>query len=376
VNPFHSGASFRDRRDNLKAPGWQRVVAELTTFSDDDRDFHTRLARVLAQVAAARQACLLFPDHTDGEQIEPRVEFVWPPAATPAPDGAAGALRPTNDEVESRKDVLAAGRAAFESGQARAFSLDSQQELYYSGSGGGTPSAGFVLAIPLPSVVVGGAQASAAGTPPPAAVVTLLTEARSPEAIRSTLAMAEVIAGYTHAHGARQALRRNQSASAALDLAARLVAAINSAPNFRGSCFQLVNDLARQEGFKAERVALGWVHDDKTKVIALSDVEHFDRRTAMVMKIARAMDECLDQEQPIVVPVPPPEGEGSDIVLSQAIVHAHRELAASQPGLRIVSAPLRVDENVVGVVTMELAGGPNAGQINLQSVELLQRRWT
>ncbi len=66
---------------NVKAPGWQRVVAELNAAAPDDRSFLERLVRILAQVSAARQAVLFAPDRTDGEEIEPRVELIYPPVA-------------------------------------------------------------------------------------------------------------------------------------------------------------------------------------------------------------------------------------------------------------------------------------------------------
>jgi biotin carboxyl carrier protein len=95
----------------------------------------------------------------------------------------------------------------------------------------------------------------------------------------------------------------------------------------------------------------------------------------MVQKLASAMDECLDQEQPILFPPPPEAGDGSDVLLSQAIVHAHRELAAGNAKLRVVSLPLRDsddehgDAGIVGVLTLETAGD---AQMDLHTVELLQ----
>lgn len=349
----------------LKSPGWQRVVAELNAPAPDDRVYAERLVRVLAQVSAARQAVLYVPDKTDGEEVEPRVEMVWPPteldrdaeaAAQAAAPGAPG-------KVEFGDEARTAARAAFSSGQARAFGLD-KAELYY-GEGG---QSGFVLAIPVGGGTPGQEpRPGRSGPEVPGAVVTLLIEPRSKDAVRSTLAMAEVLAGYTAGHYARSALKRSQAAGFSLDLATRLIASINTAANFKGACIQLCNDLAKQ--FAVDRVALGWVTNDSVKVRALSDVEHFDHRTSMVQKLAAAMDECLDQEQPVVFPQPPSAGEGSDVLLSQAIVHSHRELAAGNAKMKVCSLPLRVDEDIVGIVTVESGGD---GQIDLNTIELMQ----
>lgn len=348
---------------NVRAPGWQQVVAELNSAAPDDRNFLERLLRVVSQVTAARQGVLFGPDRTDGEEIEPKVELIWPTpgAATMLPDDSGAAKTEKDKGVEFATEVHAAARAAFSSLQARAFSLD-KAGIYYDG---GT-SQGCVLAVPIRTP----APNNAAGKPMAesvSGVMTMLIEPRSKEAIRSTLAMAEVLAGYVNGHAARQALRRTQTASFAFDLATRLIASINTSPNFKGACLQLVNELSKQFGL--DRVALGWVRSDTVRTQAISDTEFFDRRMAMLVKLEAAMDECLDQEQPVVYPQPAAEGPGGDVLLAQAIVHAHRELAAGNAKLKLCSLPLRIDDDVVGVVLLEAS---SEQPIDLSTVELLQ----
>jgi len=347
---------------NVRAPGWQQVVTDLNSPAPDDRVFLERLVRIVAQVTAARQGVLFGPDRADGEEIEPKVELIWPApgAATMLPDEPSAPKADKDKGVEFAQEVHAAARAAFSSGQARAFSLD-KAGIYYDG---GT-SQGCVLAVPVRSPAP-----AAPGKPPTesvSAVLTLLIEPRSKDAIRSTLAMAEVLAGYVHGHAARSALRRTQTASFAFDLATRLIASINTAPNFKGACLQLVNELSKQFGL--DRVALGWVKNDTVRTQAISDTEFFDRRMAMMVKLEAAMDECLDQEQPVVFPQPAAEGPGGDVLLAQAIVHSHRELAAGNAKLKLCSLPLRIDDDIVGVVLLEAS---TEQPIDLNTVELLQ----
>lgn len=356
---------------NVKAPGWQRIVSELTAGAPDDRAYFERLLRVIGQVSAARQAALLVPDRTDGEEVEPRVELVWPkPEIADRGEGNPVAVDPKATDYP--RETADAARAVFGTAQSRIFSLD-KQELYYGDGGGGQ---GTILAVPVFNTLM--------NPPPPGtqlvptAVITMLIEPRSKDALRSTLAMAEVLAGYFYAHQARSSLRKTQQAGAALDLATRLIASINTAPNFKGACLQLANDVAKQ--LSADRVVLGWVKGDKIKAQAISDTEHFDRRMAMVQKLESAMDECLDQEQPILYPPPPAEGPDGDVLLSQAIVHAHRELAAGNAKLKVCSLPLRAtdvvpgtaqttEEQVIGVLTIESAGDR---AIDISAIELVQ----
>lgn len=347
---------------NLKAPAWAKVVAELSAAAPDDRAFYERMLAILAQVSAARQAVLYAADRREGDEVEPRAVTIWPP---PPGSDASGDEGPpaVSSLVENQSEAKDAARAALTSGQARAFGLDKQDQYYETG-----PGQGFMLAVPL--------LASAPGAPSPGAAITMLIEPRSRDAVRSTLAMAEVIAGYVHAHATRQALKRTRHAGFALDLATRLIASINTAPTFKGASMQLSNDLAKQ--FGVDRVALGWVRgsdptrgggSDAIRVEAISDTEHFDRRMEMVRRLQAAMDECLDQAQPVLYPPPPSAGQESDVLLSQAIVHAHRELAAGDAKLKVCSLPLRIDEEVVGVVTVESTG---EGQLDVATIELLQ----
>jgi hypothetical protein len=363
---------------NVKAPGWQRIVAELTATSPDDKTYFERLLRIIGQVSAARQSALLVANRTDGEEIEPRVEMVWPKPEIQERPGDANPIAPDPKAVDFPREVAEAARAVFGSSQSRVFSLDKQQELYYGASDAGSPGSagGAILAIPVFNTL---ANPPAPGQPPAAiGVIALLIEPRSKEAVRSTLAMAEVLSGYFYGHQARASLRRTQQAGAALDLATRLIASINTAPNFKGACLQLTNDIAKQ--MSVDRVALGWVKSDKIRAQAISDTEHFDRRMAMVQKLEAAMDECLDQEQPVLYPQPAAEGPQGDVILSQAIVHAHRELAAGQAKMKVCSLPLRAtdvipgtaettEEQVVGVVTIESTGD---GAIDLTAIELVQ----
>lgn len=335
----------------LKSPGWQRVVGELNAAAPDDRTFLLRLLAVLGQVASARQAVLLSipPAGDEGASPEPRVLSVWPPPAT----------EPQNPSLEEGAEVRNAAQAAVESGQVRAFGLE-QEETYYDGGRG----RGSVVAVPL-----GGAEGGSGVAP--RLVIMLLLDSRSPQAMQTTLAIIEILAGYVHAHAARQQLKMTRAAGAALDLAGRLIAAVNNSKGFKGATLQIVNDLSRQLG--ADRVALGWVKgvgdSGVVRLKAVSDTEHLDRRMALSQKLEAAMDECLDQEQAVVYPPPPAQGENADALLGQAITHAHRELVAADANLKVASVPLRVDERVLGVLTVESAA---EGSIDATTVELLQ----
>lgn len=350
----------------LRAPAWQRVVAELSAQAPDDRAFLARLLSVVAQVAGARQAVLMAVgsggESEDAAAVEPRVLTVWPAESARAEGGAS---------IESESEAKATARTAAGSQriEVRGFEEDSS---FYDGS-----PKGYLVAVPIPLHEAGGP--APAGQP--VVVMTFLLDHRSKQALQTTLALIEVLAGYAHGHATRRALQRTRTAAQALDLAARLIASINGAPSFKGSTFQLCNDLQRQLG--VDRVALGWVKglrggragSSVIKVIALSDTEHIDARLDMVKKLRGAMEECLDQEQAVVFPPPPeapPSGsreQDADVLLAQAITHAHRELCSSDARLRAASLPLRADEEILGVLTIETT---SETPVDVATVELLQ----
>jgi len=352
---------------NLQAPGWQRIVADLTAAAGDERSFSAHLLAAMGQVAGARQAALFTPGPAAGaadasDQEEAHATLVWP--AGPGDGG-------TPDESLNEPEVMRTGAAAvFDQGQTTIFGLGSDDQLYDD-----SHSNGYAVAVPI------GLSQTGDGGARPAMAAVLLLDHRSRGAMQSTVAMLELLAGYAHLAAARGQLHQMRSAGAALELATRLIASINASSTFKGSAMQLVNDLCRH--LKADRVALGWrggragaAPGDEivgnrdavpVKVVALSDTEHLDRRMAMVRSLASAMDECLDHDQPIVFPKP---ADSEDLMLAPSITHAHRELAAGDAHLKVTSLPLRDGDQTLGVVTIESA---QVGQsVDLRTVELLQ----
>lgn len=365
---------------NLKAPGWQRVVSELAAPAPDDKLFLIRLISVLGQVSDARQAVFWTVPAQKDDPSEPKALIVWP--LSPDVVDAQGRLtippealfepgRVNESALLNTADARSAARASGNSRQAMVFGQP-DDVMYDPGRG-----SAYILAVP---VVAGLPQDQNA---PLHGVVTLCVESRTRQALQTTLALVEVLAGYVFTHSTQQALKRTRSASAALDLAAKLLSSINSTTGFKGATLQFVNDLCRKLG--VDRVALGWVHGAanarrqgttpaagrrSVRLTALSDTENLDRRMAMAQKLEAAMEECLDQEQTVLYPPPPVSG---DAVLSQAIVHAHRELAASDAKLKVASFPLRVvdaqGERILGIISVETAG---EGVIELSTIELVQ----
>ncbi len=351
---------------NLRTPAWKRIVEELSAESPNATTFLARLCGVLTRVANARQGSVVIVSAADAEgqgTEEPSIAYAVT-AGEPQSGKPGEPRRIDPSQIEHGSWVRSAAAEAVRGGDARVFALGASDTPMYGASGEG----GAVIAGPIDLPLGGGHKAA----------ICLTIEQRSREATQTTMALVEVLCGYAKLHAARQEAKGAWQASAALDLAGRLIASINEADGFKGACLQLANDLSRAAS--ADRAAIGWVRglgdSGVVRVQALSDTEHVDRRLHMVRLLQAAMEECYDQAHAVVYPIPqvPSGAEGDlapavDPTLSAAVTHAHRQLASSDARLKVASLPVRAGERVVGVVTIELS---EEDQLEPAKLELLQ----
>lgn len=352
---------------NLRTPAWRRVVEELTADAPTATTFLARLCSVLTRVANARQGSIVLVPPSDGEQSSAEPSIAYAVAAGEPQDGRPGEpARIDPAQVEHAAWVRSAAAEAVRGREARVFAL---------GSGSGSGAALYGQHAESGAVIAGVIDLPLGG---PTAAICLTIEQRSKEATQTTMALVEVLCGYARLHAARQEAKGAWQASAALDLAGRLIASINEANGFKGACLQMVNDVARAAS--ADRVALGWIKgvgdSGVVRVQALSDTEHVDRRLHMVRLLQAAMEECFDQAHAVVYPMPSvssgPDATNNlepDPTLTAAVTHAHRQLTASDARLKAASLPIRAGERVVGVITIELS---EQEQLSPAKLELLQ----
>lgn len=138
-----------------------------------------------------------------------------------------------------------------------------------------------------------------------------------------------------------------------------LVVILNRARRFRETAISLVNELEVRLG--CDRVSLGWIENGDARVVAVSHSDAVDSRSEVVAGIARAMEECADQDCEVFVP--PPEN-------TLAVSREHEQFAASAGGARnVMSLPLRGGDEVCGVLLVERGdrtlAGPEAVMLRL-----------
>ncbi|MDX9912033.1 MAG: efflux RND transporter periplasmic adaptor subunit [Phycisphaerales bacterium] len=110
----------------------------------------------------------------------------------------------------------------------------------------------------------------------------------------------------------------------------------------------LCHEIARR--FGCARVSIGLVRGDRVHLHAVSGADDLDRRGAAAEAIEGAMDECAQQDAEVLVPQD--ELTRADPMLRR-VVRAHDELSRTFGPSAILSLPLRVEGDLVGVMTLE-----------------------
>jgi hypothetical protein len=145
-----------------------------------------------------------------------------------------------------------------------------------------------------------------------------------------------------------------------------LVAAMDSENRFLAAGLALANAVA--DHFKCDRVSLGWLEHRYVFLKVMSRTENFNRQMAAASALESIMEECLDQDEDIVVP--PPSG-------STAVCRDHENYATERRAIHVASFPLRLSGKPVAVLTCERASRPFAWtelqQLRLTS-DLVTRR--
>lgn len=140
----------------------------------------------------------------------------------------------------------------------------------------------------------------------------------------------------------RQVLQRREADLRGLSTATRVLSAGNEHPRFKGAAMAVANEVASH--WRAERVSVGLLEGRYVKVKAMSQTEHLIRKMAMVQDIEATMEECLDQDVEVMYPATPE---------ATLVNRAAAELNTRHGPSTVLSLPLRRDDLVVGVITLE-----------------------
>lgn len=122
-----------------------------------------------------------------------------------------------------------------------------------------------------------------------------------------------------------------------------MVATVCRHDRFHEAATALVTDLATL--LHCDRVSLGFLRRRKSRVQALSHSAQIDKQTNLLVAIAKAMDESIDQHTSIVIP----HSEQQPL----HITTAHQALAGEWGSGSICTIPLTITAQIVGTLTLE-----------------------
>lgn len=110
----------------------------------------------------------------------------------------------------------------------------------------------------------------------------------------------------------------------------------------------LCHELRRR--FACTRVCIGLVHRDAVRLVGMSGVDVVDRKAPATEPLESAMEECAAQDTEIVYPQP---AEAEQHPSTRRVVRDHERLSLKAGPSAIVSLPLRIEGDLVGVLVLE-----------------------
>lgn len=137
----------------------------------------------------------------------------------------------------------------------------------------------------------------------------------------------------------------SQETLSRLQQAMGVLLAVNSEDNFKAAALSFCNVMASQ--WQCDRVSMGFNNDKTIQLESTSYTDDFFKKTHLVQSIQAAMEECADQDEPIVYP-PHPE--------DTYVFRAAESLSKRHGQGTLLSLPLHKNETVHCVVTLQRPG--------------------
>lgn len=121
-----------------------------------------------------------------------------------------------------------------------------------------------------------------------------------------------------------------------------LMVLLNNEHRYLAAAMTLCNEVNAR--FDCSRVSIGWLKKGYIRVQAISHMERFEKKMDAVQSLETAMEEAFDQDQEILIPKDSRH---------YSITRDHEHFAASQGIKSILSLPIRLNNETIGVLTCE-----------------------
>ena len=179
----------------------------------------------------------------------------------------------------------------------------------------------------------------------PIAVTAVVTRCRDYERARQRLMSMQLVAGYFELFTLRRQADQTRAIAQGHQQVLQLASAASTATGYEAAAMNFCNELASRT--HATRVSLGWVKGEHVRVRALSHTEKFDKKQELIVLLEKAMEEVVDQEEPVRYDF---DGQRSENVSRCA-----QALSRSQGNNSVFGVPLRRNDEIVGVLILEFA---------------------
>ncbi len=158
------------------------------------------------------------------------------------------------------------------------------------------------------------------------------------EILRRLQLIADTPAIYQRERAARQAQKDLACFTDVLDM----LLLLNAEDRFLAAAMTLVNETAAR--YRCARVSLGWCHNGYVRLQSISHMERFERKMDIVTRLEAAMEEAFDQDEEILWPCVDANGP---------VARDHESYAKKQQAEHLISLPLRMNDQPLGVLTCE-----------------------
>ncbi len=118
--------------------------------------------------------------------------------------------------------------------------------------------------------------------------------------------------------------------------------------NAKAMASLMVDELRRR--FACTRVSIGLINADRIRVVAVSGSDDLDKHAPAVEALEAVMEETALQDTEVIYPAPEEiEADPAE----RRVIHEHARLSESFGPSSIVSLPLRIDGDLIGVIVLE-----------------------
>ena len=286
------------------------MIEKLSRFDGPPEQFLVNLLAVQCHLAAANGGTILRVNAKQG--VEVLAVYPQPAPGSPAPVWLA-------QSAESAPAIVAGGKTAIKP-------LHGPDDLY------GQPAGRYVIMVPLRggSGVLG--------------LAAFVVTTNDQSVLAATQQRLELTVSLLSLYEMRLTLQQRQGDLRRLRLAMETTAAVNEQDRFKGAAMALCNEAASR--WHCERVSLGFLKGRYVHLAGMSHTEKFSRKMKLVQDVEATMEETLDQDVEVFHPAP---------ASATFVSRAAKELSKHHGPSAVLSLPLRRDETVAAVLTLERA---------------------